>query len=32
MEATILIGLPLVLIARRFFFRPHGHIVSGTAA
>jgi hypothetical protein len=31
MEATILIELPLVLIARRFF-RPHGHIVSGTAA
>jgi len=32
MEATILIGLPLVLIARRFLLRPHGHIVSETAA
>ena len=32
MEATILIGLPLVLIARRFLLPRHGHIVSETAA
>ena len=31
MEATILVGLPLVLVARRFFSHPSGHIVGREA-
>jgi hypothetical protein len=31
MEATILIGLPLVLLARRFLTPPSGHVVAGEA-
>jgi uncharacterized PurR-regulated membrane protein YhhQ (DUF165 family) len=31
MEATILIGLPLVLLARRFLTPPSGHVVAREA-